>query len=189
MSVLSTVEKQRFEDLFGMGSGYVLNFTDQSFAEFFRQAVGINIYDLRYAYKGTSKAKRLRSFWEIEEPTTVGRALEQLLELWRYLNEPGKDERADGKYEAVLEKALHTLCDQQQPPVPLKGPKGEFKSLAPLIDGLKKAGAFNEARSKQLRAWADLWNLAAHGEFTQFKRNDVEAMISGINNFLADFLK
>ena len=90
---------------------------------------------------------------------------------------------------AVLEKALHTLCDQQQPPVPLKGSKGEFKSLAPLIDGLKKAGAFNEARSKQLRAWADLRNLAAHGEFTQFKRNDVEAMISGINNFLADFLK
>ena len=90
---------------------------------------------------------------------------------------------------AVLEKALHTLCDQQQPPVPLKGPKGEFKSLAPLIEGLKKAGVFNEAKAKQLRAWADLRNLAAHGEFTQFKRNDVEAMISGINNFLADFLK
>jgi hypothetical protein len=90
---------------------------------------------------------------------------------------------------AVLEKALHTLCGQQQPPVPLKGPKGEFKSLAPLVDALKRAGAFNEAKAKQLRAWADLRNLAAHGEFHQFKRGDVENMIAGINGFLADNLK
>ena len=90
---------------------------------------------------------------------------------------------------AVLEKALHTLCNQQQPPVPRKGPKGEFRSLGPLVDVLKKAGAFNEAKAKQLRAWADLRNLAAHGEFQQFKRGDVEQMIAGINGFLADSLK
>jgi hypothetical protein len=90
---------------------------------------------------------------------------------------------------AVLEKALHTLCGQQQPPVPLKGTKGEFKSLAPLISDLKKTGAFNEAKAKQLSAWAALRNLAAHGEFHQFKRGDVESMIAGINGFLADSLK
>jgi len=92
-----------------METGYVLNFTDQSFSEFFRQDVGINIYDPRFAYNGTSKAKRLRAFWEIEEPTIVGRALEQLLELWRYLNEPGKDERADGKYEDCVLSAARLL--------------------------------------------------------------------------------
>ena len=32
-------------------------------------------------------------------------------------------------------------------------------------------------------------NLAAHGEFAQFKRSDVEGMISGITSFLADYLK
>jgi hypothetical protein len=90
---------------------------------------------------------------------------------------------------AVLEKALHTLCGQQQPPIPLKGPKGEFKSLTPLINDLKKAGVFNEAKAKQLQAWAALRNLAAHGEFGQFKRGEVEHMITGINGFLADYLK
>lgn len=89
---------------------------------------------------------------------------------------------------AVLEKALHTICGQQQPPLPLKGPNGKFKSLAPLIEDLKKSGVFNEAKAKQLRAWADLRNLAAHGEFGQFKRGDVEHMIAGINGFLADSL-
>lgn len=90
---------------------------------------------------------------------------------------------------AVLENSLRTLCDQQQPPIAQKTPKGDHKTLGPLIDELKKAGVFNEAKAKQLRAWADIRNLAAHGEFNQFKRGDVEAMISGINTFLADHLK
>jgi len=90
---------------------------------------------------------------------------------------------------AVLEKALRTLSDQQEPPIPLKTLNGQFKTLNPLVDDLKKAGVFNEAKAKQLRAWADVRNLAAHGEFNQFKRSDVEGMISGINTFLADYLK
>ncbi len=90
---------------------------------------------------------------------------------------------------AVLEKALRTLCDQQQPPIAQKAPNGGRKTLGPLVDELKKTGFFNEAKAKQLRAWSDIRNLAAHGEFTQFKRSDVEAMIAGINRFLADHLK
>jgi hypothetical protein len=90
---------------------------------------------------------------------------------------------------AVLENALRKLCDQQQQPISQKAPNGNHKTLAPLIDELKKAGAFNEAKAKQLRAWADIRNLAAHGEFNQFKRSDVEAMLSGINTFLSDHLR
>lgn len=90
---------------------------------------------------------------------------------------------------AVLENALRKLCDQQQPPIAQKTPNGVHKTLSPLIQELKKSGVFNEAKAKQLQAWADIRNLAAHGEFSQFKRGDVEAMIVGINSFLADHLK
>jgi len=89
---------------------------------------------------------------------------------------------------AVLEKGLRTLCDNQQPPVPVVTLKGDPKTLNPLIDDLKKSGLFNELRAKQLRAWADIRNKAAHGEFDQFARTDVKQMIHGINNFLADHL-
>jgi len=89
---------------------------------------------------------------------------------------------------AVLEKGLRTLCTHQQPAIPIVSAKGESKTLNPLIDDLKKAGVFNELKAKQLRAWADIRNKAAHGEFDQFKKTDVEQMISGITNFLADFL-
>jgi len=90
---------------------------------------------------------------------------------------------------AVLEKALRTLCGEQQPPISTATSGGEPKTLNPLIDDLKKAGVFNEAKAKQLRAWAAIRNHAAHGQFDQFNRKDVEQMIQGINNFLADYLK
>jgi hypothetical protein len=90
---------------------------------------------------------------------------------------------------AVLENALRKLCSQQQSPIAQQDAKGNHKTLGPLIQELKKAGVFNEAKAKQLQAWADIRNLAAHGEFNQFKRTDVEPMIAGINSFLADYLK
>lgn len=86
---------------------------------------------------------------------------------------------------AVLEKALRTLCGKQVPPIATVNSKGEPLTLNPLIDALKRAGVFNELKAKQLRAWADIRNKAAHGEFDQFSRHDVEAMIRGIGDFLA----
>ena len=103
-------------------------------------------------------------------------------------------ERQSGKYDhvpaavlagAVLEKSLRTLCDNHTPPIPTVNSKGELKTLNPLIDDLKKVGVFNELKAKQLRAWADIRNKAAHGEFEKFTRSDVEGMIKGIGDFLA----
>lgn len=84
MANLKPVEKKYFEDIFGMGSGYVLDYTNTTFAELFRDVVGINIYDDKYAFNGDSKAKRLRAFWELESDEIVGKVLEELLEIWKY---------------------------------------------------------------------------------------------------------
>ncbi len=89
---------------------------------------------------------------------------------------------------AVLEKALRTLCNLQEPPIVLLKANGDPKTMNPLIDELKAAGVFNELKAKQLRSWADIRNKAAHGEFDQFKRQDVEHMIQGVSNFLGEYL-
>jgi hypothetical protein len=90
---------------------------------------------------------------------------------------------------AVLEKSLRTLCDVQQPPISIIKPNGERKTLDPLITDLKKTGIYNETKAKQLRAWAAIRNHAAHGEFDQFNREDVEDMIRGIKKFLARYCR
>lgn len=109
MSSMTSLEKRRFEDLFGMASGYVLDFSDRTFAQFFRENVGVNIYDDRYKYNGGSKAKRLRAFWEMDDDGEVGKALEALLELWRYQNELGKNSRADLTCSECLKTAARLL--------------------------------------------------------------------------------
>lgn len=43
-------------------SGYVLNFSNRSFEEFFREVVKIDIYDARYGRGSGSKANRMTEF-------------------------------------------------------------------------------------------------------------------------------
>lgn len=58
------------------------------------------------------------------------------------------------------------------------------KRLGLLIDELKKANVINETKAKQLRAWADIRNHAAHGDHEQFTVTDLRHMIDGVKNFL-----
>jgi hypothetical protein len=82
MSSLKYPEKQVFEKLFNR-NGYVLDFTDRTFAEFFRD-YDINIDEKKYKKFGTSKMNRLRAFWELEPDTIVEKVLKGLLQ--HYLN-------------------------------------------------------------------------------------------------------
>ena len=77
MSTLKSHEKVIFEKLFDRG-GYVLDFTDPTFSEFFREN-HVAIDDPKYRFNGASKMKRLRAFWEIETDAVVSRVLEALL--------------------------------------------------------------------------------------------------------------
>lgn len=79
MSSLTDVEKRYFEAIFGMGSGYVLDYTDATFGELFKRH-GIDIHSPRYMTYGSSKAKKLRSFWEQEPDELVARVLSEMLD-------------------------------------------------------------------------------------------------------------
>ena len=63
-----------------MGSGYVLDFSNRTFAEFVDESVRRDIYDSRYEYGSGSKANRLRGFWNIEGNNLVGKLIGDLIE-------------------------------------------------------------------------------------------------------------
>lgn len=92
MSSLKIHEKVVFERLLDRG-GYVLDFTDKTFAEFFREH-HINIEEQKYRFNGDSKMKRLRAFWEIEPDPVVGRILEALIQYAREVSEVVEDEQS-----------------------------------------------------------------------------------------------
>lgn len=81
MANLNFNQKQLFEKLFqGTSAGYVLNFSDRTFSEFFKD-FRVDIDSQKYYKNGSSKMKRLRAFWEIENDKLVGNVFKGLLEL------------------------------------------------------------------------------------------------------------
>ncbi|KAB2894774.1 MAG: hypothetical protein D8M52_04400 [Chlorobi bacterium] len=88
---LTFPERQFFERLLQMGGGYVLNFSNNNFEEFFRLGVGVNIYAPEYNYASGSKANRLRGFWNVAPDHLVGRALRGLLDMVDGLSQERRD--------------------------------------------------------------------------------------------------
>ena len=80
MSDLTFVEKRKFEQFLGMSSGYVLDFSNRTFAEFVLDSTGRDIFDARYKYASGSKANRLRAFWQKEDNALVGKLMNDLLD-------------------------------------------------------------------------------------------------------------
>ena len=68
MSSLTTVDKRYLESILNMNGGYVLHFTDTQFGEFFNR-YNVDIHNRRYETYGTSKAKKMRAFWEKGAPS------------------------------------------------------------------------------------------------------------------------
>ncbi|WP_336509793.1 restriction endonuclease [Stutzerimonas stutzeri] len=97
MPHISTVDKIFLDVLFEMESGYVLDFTNKTFAEFFARDVGIEIEHPSFAKDGTSKARRLRCFLRLADAATARRALEAL---WSYRQQRQQHLR---KAEAVMD--------------------------------------------------------------------------------------
>ncbi len=85
------------EDLFKMSGGYVLDFTNQTFSEFFNDELGVNIDDTRYYVEGSSKAKRLRYFLRSSKSELV---VKTLLALWQYRE---ATRRSHGSEETIID--------------------------------------------------------------------------------------
>ena len=79
MSGLTDVEKRYLEKILNMSSGYVLDYSDATFEEFFYR-YQVNIHSDRYQTYGTSKAKKMRAFWEREPDDLVARVLSEMLD-------------------------------------------------------------------------------------------------------------
>lgn len=82
MAHLSFLAKRQLEEALDMQQGYVLDFTNRTFREFFLDAVNIDIYSDKYEKGSNSKANRMRAFIERESNAVVVRLFECLLSDW-----------------------------------------------------------------------------------------------------------
>jgi hypothetical protein len=50
---------------------------------------------------------------------------------------------------------------------------------------LAKAGKYDKGDQKQVTAWLDLRNKAAHGKYTEYTKERVDLMLDGVRNFVS----
>lgn len=114
MSSLSPSDMRFLETALEMQSGYCLDFSDRTFANFFADILNVNIDEQRYHTSGSSKGRRMRLFLKSEPDHRVARLLRAL---WEY--------RAD------MTKAGLTSPDQS-------GMEPRFNAV---VDRLERSGA------------------------------------------------
>jgi hypothetical protein len=79
----------------------------------------------------------------------------------------------------ALETTLKDLCSRNSV---------SHGKLDKMNADLAKAGVYNKGMQKQITAWADRRNSAAHGEWSAYTDSDVDDMIKGVTRVIAEFL-
>ncbi len=82
MAEITFIEKVSIENLLGMASGYVLDFSDRTFRDFVGEFTGLDIDNEKYHYASNSKANRLRQFFKVETNDNAGKLLKGLCDYW-----------------------------------------------------------------------------------------------------------
>ena len=78
---IRTIDMLDIDKVFGMGDGYVLNFSKRTFSMFFDEEISVDMDEPRWAVNGGSKAKRVRTYLHQADRQT---ALRTLQALWEY---------------------------------------------------------------------------------------------------------
>ena len=150
---LRPIEMRLLEELTGMRTGYVLDFSDNTFEEFFAAEIGIDIYDDTYAEFGGSKGKRLRGFLARAQPTTIVRALAAL---WEYREDYLRRERRRDDVEDGLARLNRLVLRLGGAPI------GAESAAAPETPPRKRPGPNAMGRQALRDAFQQLYGLAPH---------------------------
>lgn len=161
------------DELFDMGSGYVLNFSDRTYTHFFASELNVDIDASLYRSEGTSKAKRLRYFLKNVQTPAVVKTLKCLWEYRQALRAgasgPDPVQNAEGRFLALidrLEGRSETRSQVGQSPVPafdnwrVEGLKAQIMALAQM-DAQARGIAFE----KFLKELFNLYGMAARDPF------------------------
>jgi hypothetical protein len=122
MTKLKNYQREGIRNWFCPEPGYVLDFSNRTFAEFFEDHFDINIYADAFSEKGTSKFNRLLAFIELSPPHLV---IELLNLMWKRLRSDRDEELEQMAYQSArdeftvdleLVRARHDSAKQEDEP-------------------------------------------------------------------------
>lgn len=104
------------------------------------------------------------------------------LEMSSHLNENGYKDAAAVIAGTTLENHLKQLSDKNG--ISLLDDKGRPKKVSSLNVELTKNSVYEKLDNKNVTAWLDLRNKAAHGDYDSYNSDQVKLLISSIQDFI-----
>jgi hypothetical protein len=104
------------------------------------------------------------------------------LDMASYLHEQGYKDPAAVIAGSVLEEHLRNLCQKHQIPTE---EKGKARKAEMLNQDLRNNNVYNLLEQKNVTAWLDLRNKAAHGDYDQYDLQQVSSLIDNVRAFIA----
>ena len=139
-------------------------------------------------YVGVLDAMRsdIRAGWL----TSVGELLHaetfsHFLEMSEELLDKGYKDAAAVIAGSVLESHLRMMATKVE--IEVASDEEKARSANVMNADLAKAKVYNKLQQKQITAWQDIRNSAAHGEYDEYGAGDVERLIEGVQDFLLRF--
>ncbi len=128
------------------------------------------------------KAGYMRSLVEIVHGDVFG----DFLEMAQHLCESGYKDAAAVITGSTLESHLRELCRKSAISVELHKADGDvFPKKADTMNAdLASAAVYSKLDQKNVTAWLDLRNKAAHGHYGEYNKDQVVILISGIRDFI-----
>jgi hypothetical protein len=108
------------------------------------------------------------------------------LEMAEYLLTEGYKDPAAVMAGSVLEEHLRQLCIKNSIPIESIKDGKPIPKKADLINSqLASANIYNKLDQKSITSWLDLRNKAAHGQYSEYTKEQVVFMSQGITNFIS----
>ena len=108
------------------------------------------------------------------------------LEMAEHLLKEGYKDPAAVMIGSVLEEHLRQLCQKNNVDTHIiKGADTVPKRAEAMNIDLVKAKVYPLTDQKQVTAWLDLRNNAAHGKYLEYKKEQVDLMYQGVLNFIS----
>jgi hypothetical protein len=104
------------------------------------------------------------------------------LEMAEHLSEQGYKDPAAVLVGGVLEEHLRALCLAKSIPIIVSG---HSKKADAMNSDLANAQVYNKLDQKNVTAWLDLRNKAAHAKYTEYTQDQVGIMLSAVREFIA----
>lgn len=114
MAELKSIEKNYIEDFLKMESGYVLDFSNNTFERFIYDSINIEIYEGKGYEEYCSKANKMRQILERESNLKVARLLEDLVEYKSYKDKKNAEYFGEeiSEFDKKLEQEIKKIIER-----------------------------------------------------------------------------